>query len=324
LETDEPLVTAVIPTRNRSELVVRAVESALAQTYLNLEVVVVIDGHDPVTEAGLGRIRDRRLKVVTLTEHAGASEARNVGVRAARGDWIALLDDDDQWMLEKLACQVTHALRSKYRFPILSSRFVCRTPAADYIWPRRLPAPGEPLCEYLLARGSLFQGEGMMATSTLFMRRELLVKVPFRKLRKHQDWDWVLRATSQPGAGVEFCSPGSTSHSLARQPGEPLAIWRMDEPRDCISRTKDWRFSLSWAQSMRPFMTARAYAGFLLTVVAAQAARASSRGEYLSILREAVRHGAPSMLDLALFLGMRAIPRETRQRLRAMFGRSAG
>jgi hypothetical protein len=310
MTSDTPLVTAVIPTRHRPELVVRAVESALAQTYTNLEVVVVIDGYDPETEAALGCIRDRRLKAIELTDHAGASGARNVGVRAARGEWIALLDDDDEWLPEKLACQVEIAKASKYRFPILSSRIVCRTPRADYIWPRRLPAPGEAISEYLLARSSLFQGEGLMATPTLLARREMLVQTTFRNLRKHQDWDWVLRATAQPGAGVEFCAA-------------PLVLCHMDEQRPGISNTHDWRFSLAWAHSMRALMTARAYGSFLLTVVAAQAARASSPGEYFGILREAVRHGDPGALNLGLFLGMLAVPRETRQKLRAWFQRSA-
>ena len=126
------LVTAVIPTRLRPALVVRAVRSALAQSYANLEVVVVIDGYDPETEAALGRIRDQRLRAIALTENAGASEARNIGVRAARGEWIALLDDDDEWLPGKIECQIKLAATSKYRLPILSSRFLCRTPAADY------------------------------------------------------------------------------------------------------------------------------------------------------------------------------------------------
>jgi glycosyltransferase involved in cell wall biosynthesis len=310
LNRSGPLVTAVIPTRNRPELVVRAVESALAQGYSNLEVVVVVDGYDAKTETALSRIRDQRLRAIALAENVGASEARNAGVRAARGEFIALLDDDDEWMPAKLTRQIALASRSKCRYPIISSRIVCRTPAADYIWPRRTPARGEPISEYLLRRRSLFQGEGLMATPTLLARREMLVKIPFRNLQKHQDWDWLLRATMLPGAGVEFCD-------------EPLAICRMDELRPGISNTHDWRFSLSWAHSMRELMTARAYAGFLLTVVAAQASRVSSPGEYFGILKDAIRYGSPSALDVALFFGMLTIPRETRHRLRAMLERHA-
>jgi glycosyltransferase involved in cell wall biosynthesis len=310
LENNHPLVTAVITTRNRPDLVLRAVESVLAQTYSTFEVVVVIDGCDLETEAALASIPDPRLRVIALAHNMGASEARNIGARLCRGEWIALLDDDDEWVPVKLAEQLNLALRSKYRLPIVSSRFVCHTPQADYIWPRRLYASGGPICEYLLTRHSLFQGEGMMATSTLLVRREMLLEVPFRRLQKHQDWDWVLRAATQPGAGVEFCE-------------KPLIIRYVEEHRPSISNAHDWRFSLSWARDMRCFMTARAYAGFLLTVVAAQAARVSSLNEYLGVLKEALRHGSPSALNLVLFLGMVAVPREARHKLRALLCRNA-
>src|SRR4051812_31292709 len=86
----EPLVTAVIPTRNRPELVTRAVRSALAQTYPRMEVVVVIDGPDAVTSSALELIHDERLRVISLPQPVGGAEARNVGVQAAQGEWIGL------------------------------------------------------------------------------------------------------------------------------------------------------------------------------------------------------------------------------------------
>ena len=94
-ETTAPLITAVIPTRGRADLVTRAVFSALHQSYPHVEVIVVVDGPDPDTLAALKAVDEQRLRVIALTENVGGSEARNIGVRAARGSWIALLDDDD-------------------------------------------------------------------------------------------------------------------------------------------------------------------------------------------------------------------------------------
>jgi len=303
-----PAVSAIIPTRNRPELVRRAVGSALAQSFAELEVIVVVDGEHTATEKALAGIEDPRLRVVVLAESKGASQARNLGVRHARGEWIAFLDDDDLWRPDKLAAQMRVARSSDARYPIVSSRIVARTPKADYVWPRRLPARQEPISEYLLYRRSLFQGEGLMATPTLFTRKELLERVPFRDLKKHQDWDWVLRAADHPGTRVEFCSV-------------PLSICHMDQERAGISNRDDWRASFAWAQSMQAFMTPRAYAGFLFTVVAAQAARTPSLHVYSQILKEAVRHGSPDRVTWALFAGMCMVPVNVRRSLRVLLGK---
>src|SRR5579871_5746785 len=103
-----PEVSVVIPTRNRPEAVVRAVESALAQTVRDLEVTVVIDGPNEATALALARLqeRDTRLHVIELERNVGACAARNRGIEASKGRWIALLDDDDEWLQNKLEKQL--------------------------------------------------------------------------------------------------------------------------------------------------------------------------------------------------------------------------
>src|SRR5262245_42999987 len=113
-------VSAVIPTHKRPDLVVVSVESALRQTYTDLEVIVVIDGADPATESALAEIRDDRLRIVSVPVNVGAATARNIGIRTARGKWIAFLDDDDEWLPAKIAKQVAMAESSALRFPIVS------------------------------------------------------------------------------------------------------------------------------------------------------------------------------------------------------------
>src|SRR5215475_1696049 len=82
-----PEVSVVIPTRSRPDLVLRAVRSVLGQTMTDLEVVVVIDGPDPDTEAALETLGDPRVRTVPLDVSSGAPTARNIGVRAARAPW---------------------------------------------------------------------------------------------------------------------------------------------------------------------------------------------------------------------------------------------
>jgi glycosyltransferase involved in cell wall biosynthesis len=303
-----PLVSAVIPTRNRPKLVKRAALSALHQTFSNIEVIVVVDGPDPLTTQELETIADPRLRVISLARSEGGAGARNAGAEAAEGDWIAFLDDDDEWMPSKIEQQLKTALRSHHRIPVVSSRIIARTPHRDYIWPRRLPSPHEHISDYLFSRSTLFQGEGLIATPTLFTRRELLLEVPFRRgLKKHQDWDWVMRAAKAEGVGFEFAE-------------QPLAICYMDQGRPGISNTDEWRFSLSWANEMRSYSTPEAYAGFLLIVVAGQAAAAASPQEYWGLLADARRHGKCRFIYLVIFAGMRLLPREMRRKLRGWFG----
>lgn len=97
----EPLVTVVIPTRDRLPSLKTAVWSALAQDNVALEVVVVDDGSEERVDENLN-IADARLRVVRIDPPGGPANARERGVSEARGSVIAFLDDDDYWLPEKL------------------------------------------------------------------------------------------------------------------------------------------------------------------------------------------------------------------------------
>ena len=303
----EPLVTAVIPTRNRPELVIRAVRSALGQTYQRMEVVVVIDGPDAATEVALAEIQDDRLRVLRLPLSVGGSDARNAGVQAAQGEWIALLDDDDEWLCQKIELQMRRASSSNVDFPIISSRIIARTPQADYVWPRRLLRTTEPVAEYLFCRESLWRGRGLIQTSTILTKRTLLRSVPFRPgLRKHQDWDWIIRAARVSGVEVTVWP-------------ETLAIWHVDPGRAHLSKSNDWLFSLTWIRSRRDDVTRRAYAAFVLIVVAEQLAASCTLKEYFGLFTEALKSGSPSLPEVTSFMVTGLVPLDLRRRLQAVY-----
>ena len=295
-------VSAVIPTRNRPNLVLRAVRSTLAQTYKDLEVIVVVDGPDPATEQALREFRDQRLKVISLAHTVGAAQARNLAVQSAGGDWIAFLDDDDEWLPEKTELQMERARTSAFSYPIVCSQLLARTSRYEVTWPRTTPS--EPLSEYLLARNSWSYGDGLLSTITLLFPKDLFESVRFRpELPRHQDWDWVLRAARQHGAGIEFIL-------------KPLAIWHQAEGRRSISTVSDWRISYDWAESARDLITDRAYAGFLATQVAPQAARQHDWRALPFLLRAMITRGAPNLWDVALFFSMWSIPMNIRNAAR--------
>lgn len=99
-------VSVVIATRDRPELLRRAIDAVLAQVHDHpLEIVVVFDRTEP--DAALERSDgDRRVRVITNTRAPGLAGARNSGVAAAAHAWVALCDDDDEWLPGKLAAQL--------------------------------------------------------------------------------------------------------------------------------------------------------------------------------------------------------------------------
>lgn len=107
-ESHTERVSVVIPTYNRSGDVVRAVSSALAQTFPPHEVIVVDDCSSDGTVQALRRVYGAvpGFRVLTTGRRAGACAARNVGIAAAVGCWVAFLDSDDLWDADKLECQM--------------------------------------------------------------------------------------------------------------------------------------------------------------------------------------------------------------------------
>lgn len=312
VESVESLVSVVISTRKRPRLVTRAVRSALTQTLHAIEVIVVIDGPDDATRRVLQQIDDPRLRVRMLSVHSGHAHAVNAGVGEAQGQWIAFLDDDDEWFPKKLELQLRTARLSHCLYPIIACRLIGRSEVGDFVWPRRFKKPKEFLSEYLLCRNRLFWGEGLIQTSTIFTARQLLKKVPFRSdLCKHFDEDWLLRASTVDGVAVKFV-PTS----------EPLVIWHIESNRSRISNSPDWRYSLSWIQGNRQLVTPRAYASFLLSRVSSSAARQGDWKAFFVLIREAYRHGKPTTMDALSYVGNWLIPRRVQRLIAAFFARS--
>ena len=102
-------VSVVVPTRNRADLLPLTVRSALGQRNVDLELVVVDDGSDDDTVRLVTHVDDPRVRLVRHERPCGVSAARNSGIAAARGRWVALLDDDDVWAPDKLPSQLAAA-----------------------------------------------------------------------------------------------------------------------------------------------------------------------------------------------------------------------
>ena len=101
-----PRVSVVIPTRNRAEWLPRAVGSVLAQTWTDFELLIVDDHSTDETPAVIARFADARIRSFRHERNFGQSKALNTGIEHARGEYVAFLDDDDEWLPAKLAAQV--------------------------------------------------------------------------------------------------------------------------------------------------------------------------------------------------------------------------
>lgn len=298
-------MTAVIPTRERRELLAGAIGSALRQTWLNMEVIVVVDGPDPATADYLETLTDPRLRVVFLGERLGGSDARNAGVRAARGEWIAFLDDDDEWLPEKIERQMRAAEAMPDWFPVISCRLIAQSTATSRVLPFQPYEPSQPLAEFLFCRSSLRDPGGMMQCSTLLAPRELFLAVPFQTgLPMHQDWDWLVRVASYKG--VAF--------SMVRQ---PLSIWRVEDNRSTVGRKAAWKTSLAWIRASRDLVSPRAFSWFI-AIQCCWRAQKSHAGPIakLTLLRAFLLEGKPEFRSLLSFFFYAFVPARFRRRLR--------
>lgn len=299
-----PEISVLIPTRNRPELVKRAIASVQAQTFTNYEIVVTIDGPDSATEEALALLGEPRLRWIVHPENRGLPSARLTGIENAQAEWIAYLDDDDEWMPEKLEKQLAVARSSSYPYPVVMSRLIGRTSKGDFVWPRRSPQASEPIGDYLFIRKSFLYGEALLQPSTWLLQKELLLKVlPDTSLERHEDWNWLLNAVQIEGVGIEFVE-------------EALSVWYRPAGNSQLSKNTKWDYSLSWIRSVKHLLTPKAYAGFIMSIVGSKASLQGQRDQFWPLLSESLREGPPGTVDLLLYVMIWVMPSELRTNIR--------
>jgi glycosyltransferase involved in cell wall biosynthesis len=194
---DIPLVSTIIATYNRRDYVYKAIESALNQTYSNVEVIVIDDGSTDGTGDLLQEKYGERIRYF-WQENRGRSEARNEGIRLAKGKYIAFLDSDDLWKKEKLShqilqmeqqpeCGFSHTFIDNFRDNFVSS---------DEAYNQHVDR------EYVraLKRGYTYSGMSRHCTmfwSTVVVRKDVALETGLldSSCETYEDWDWYLRAS---------------------------------------------------------------------------------------------------------------------------------
>jgi glycosyltransferase involved in cell wall biosynthesis len=119
----EDLVSIVIATYNRGYILPRAIESALKQTYKNIEIIIVDDGSTDNTEEIVEGFSEPRIIYIRHSENLGCSAAKNTGIKNSKGYFIAFLDSDDEYLPRKIAKSVEAFKNSSPRLGIVASNY---------------------------------------------------------------------------------------------------------------------------------------------------------------------------------------------------------
>jgi len=191
---ESPIVSVVIPTRNRPQLLQRALRSVASQTTKNREVIVVDDASDSPPDEILGLFQLPALIIVRLESRSGACVARNKGLEVSTGQFVAFLDDDDEWLPEKLERQLRAFDQSSPEIGVVTcgyqivSDITGRVVRAEGVRQRRESVPG-------------FLKSTRYNTSNPLIRRSCLhVTGPFDpELSGSQDRDMWLRLVKEHG-----------------------------------------------------------------------------------------------------------------------------
>lgn len=215
--SNDPLVSVVIPTRNRCRLLVRTIGTVLGQRDLVPEVIVIDEASSDGTGDYLRSLGDR-VSVIRHDVPEGVAAARNAGLNRSSGDWVAFVDDDDLWAPDKLASQLASAAGSIRSDWVISGEVVVDEKLA--VVRGTLPPTAEEGDQVLLFNVVPGGGSGTM------VRTELARAVGGfdTRLSIFADWElWIRLYRSAPFAAVArplvgyYCHPGSMSHGLSVQ-----------------------------------------------------------------------------------------------------------
>ena len=219
-----PLVSVIVPTVNRQEFLVRAIKSILNQTYREFEIIVVNDGGEDVGEMLSTIDVGGRIVYLRLPKNHERSYARNMGIRIARGKYIAYLDDDDQFLPEHLETLVTFLEGSDFEVAYTDAfRVVQEQQHGRYVETHR-----DVPYSYEFSRENLLR-ENYIPILSIMHLRSCLERTGFfdESLNTHEDWDlWIRMSEHTPFRHIKKVTAEFS--------------WRMDGSTTTSSRQEDF------------------------------------------------------------------------------------
>lgn len=224
---NRPAVSVILPTFNRARLLPRAIASVLGQSFRNFELIVIDDGStDDTAEVVRAFAADPRLAYLPPERNLGDAGARNRGIAAARGEWLAFQDSDDEWLPDKLELQmaVASALSADYAGVGSTLMRYVGGPVERISWPTQIGVRDQ---QADVDRDAFIRGFSAFLQS-LLLRRTAVVEIG--------GFDTRLRARSD----FELCLRLIQSHRFAAIARPTVVSY---ETLDSLSQRLDYRIS---------------------------------------------------------------------------------
>ena len=227
IDSLHPLVSAIITTHNRVDLLKRAISHVLDQTYSNIELIVVDDASTDDTQEYCEAQEFKYIRI-DKSESKGGNHARNLGIENSHGEYIAFCDDDDYWLPTKIEKQLQLIQKTDCKF-VYSGR-TAEIYNKDKTTLRDLIPDGNYKGD--ISRKILW--EIPFITATLFVERKLLVEIG--------GFDESLRAWQEYELSIRLAQ-----HSPTDYISEPLAVYRVDvkDPNRLTNKYFIWRKSVN-------------------------------------------------------------------------------
>ena len=292
--SDQPRYSIVIPTYNRASSVEETLSSCFAQSFENIEIVVVDDGSSDNTLDVLNAIEDPRLVVVSQ-DNAGPAAARNHGMRIARGDYIAFLDSDDVWYPEFLA-QAERAYQNDPNQLLYGQIIVDRGVGRYWVKPDIAMEADESIYDYLYVKGCFIQ------TSTMVMPVAL---------RKEVTWDENVTFGDNDQFAIDCWRTGIKFTMLEK----PQTLYADVISADALSQlpifagsSEKYTNFFRWMDTQKEHMSEMAWVGFRARFESVALAR-SEPIQSLKLLLAARKAGAMSAKGICRQLVQNYAPR---------------
>jgi len=191
------LVSVIIPTHNRPQYVAKAIQSVLDQTFQDFEIIVVDDGLKQRAKDAVSAFLDPRIRYIAHDENKGCAAAKNTGAREAKGKYIAILDDDDEFLPNKLEAQVKAMENTNDEVGFSFTASVEHFDNREYVSP--VPDGTGDYHELALRNFSAMHGSMLMYVRELFLSENGINEA----YPTHTDVEFLIRFTKKyKGVGI--------------------------------------------------------------------------------------------------------------------------
>ena len=183
-------ISVIIPTFNRGKLIANSIKSVLNQTIKNLEIIIVDDGSTDNTKEVIDKFQDRRIKYIKLDKNQGASNARNIGIKAAKGRYISFQDSDDIFYPNKLEIQLNNIINKKSDLDFCKINVLYNS-TYNYLVPSTIREKRFESGDFFT---ELISNGNFISTQSILVKKSFMKEFLFdQNMPRLQDYDVILR-----------------------------------------------------------------------------------------------------------------------------------